>query len=153
MRLEIKCVNDTTHDLYNNHKTFHKGDSGFDLFFPEDITIPPGGQEIIDLQIKIKASKDSIPYHDTGCSYFLIPRSSISKTPLRMSNSIGLMDKEYRGPIKVCLDNIKDYSYTIQKGDRLFQIVSHDLSSITYSIVSILDTTTRGEGGLGSTGK
>ena len=52
-----------------------------------------------------------------------MPRSSISKTPLRLANSIGLIDGGYRGEIMACCDNIKDYEYTIEKGQRLFQLL------------------------------
>ena len=82
-----------------------------------------------------------------------MPRSSISKTPLRMSNSIGLIDGGYRGEIMASCDNIKDYEYQVEKGQRLFQIVSPDLSSIQFTIVDNLSDTSRGLGGFGSTGK
>ena len=88
-----------------------------------------------------------------GKAYYLMPRSSISKTPLRMSNSIGLIDGGYRGEIMASCDNIKDYTYKVEKGQRLFQIVSPDLSPIDYSLVDTLTDTTRGKGGFGSTGK
>jgi dUTP pyrophosphatase len=148
MKLYIQCISEITTDFYNSHKTHHEGDSGFDLFFPEDIVILPGESKIVDLQIKIRAEQNG-----EMSSYLLVPRSSISKTPLRMSNSIGIMDKLYRGPIKVCIDNIKNYPYTVMKGDRLFQIISPDLLPITYNIVSALDKTSRGVNGIGSTGK
>ena len=70
-----------------------------------------------------------------------------------MSNSIGLIDGGYRGEIMASCDNIKDFDYTISKGDRLFQLVSPDSSSIEYEIVNNLSDTTRGTGGFGSTGK
>jgi dUTP pyrophosphatase len=148
MKLHIQCLSEITTEFYTSHKTHHEGDSGFDLFFPEDIVILPGESKIVDLQIKIRAEQNG-----EMSSYLLVPRSSISKTPLRMSNSIGIMDKLYRGPIKVCIDNIKNQPYNITKGDRLFQIVSCDLLPIIYTIVSKLDETSRGVNGLGSTGK
>ena len=52
----------------------------------------------------------------------------------------------------VC-DNIKDKDYSVLKGERLFQLVSSDLSKIKFEIVDILSKTTRGSGGFGSTGK
>ena len=55
----------------------------------------------------------------------------ISKTPLRMSNSIGLIDGGYRGEIMAYCDNIKDFEYTINKGERLFQLVAVDNSPYT----------------------
>jgi dUTP pyrophosphatase len=148
MKLDIQCLSKIATEFYTSHKTHHEGDSGFDLFFPEDIVILPGESKIVDLQIKIRAEQNG-----EMSSYLLVPRSSISKTPLRMSNSIGIMDKLYRGPIKVCIDNIKNHPYTIIGGERLFQIVSPDLLPITYNLVSELDETTRGINGIGSTGK
>ena len=50
----------------------------------------------------------------------VMPGSSISKTPLRMSNSIGLIDAGYRGNIMVALDSHDLEPYTIQKDTRLF---------------------------------
>ena len=47
---------------------------------------------------------------------------------------------------------IKDYDYSISKGDRLFQLVSADLSEIKFKIKDKLSDSSRGEGGFGSTG-
>ena len=88
-----------------------------------------------------------------GKAYYLFPRSSISKTPLRMSNSIGLIDGGYRGEIMASCDNIKDFNFKIEKGQRLFQLVAVDSSPISYKVVDELSETTRGQGGFGSTGK
>ena len=69
-----------------------------------------------------------------------------------MANSIGLIDGGYRGEIMAVCDNIKDYDYSISKGDRLFQLVSANLSSIEFKIIDKLTDSTRGDGGFGSTG-
>jgi dUTP pyrophosphatase len=82
-----------------------------------------------------------------------MPRSSIAKTPLRQCNSIGLIDAGYRGEIMAAVDNIKNEAYTVEKGQRLFQLVAMDGSPIHFEIVDELTETTRGEGGFGSTGK
>ena len=112
--------------MYNNHSHFHQGDSGLDLYIVEDQIINP--KETI--RIKLGISCQSI----NGKAYYLMPRSSISKTPLRMSNSLGLIDGGYRGEIMASCDNIKDFSYTAKKGERLFQLVACDSSPISYSI-------------------
>lgn len=85
-------------------------------------------------------------------SYYLVPRSSISKTPLIMVNSVGIIDAGYRGEIKVPLHNLGTENYTIKKGERLFQIVSRDLTPINLEITTSLSETSRGSGGFGSTG-
>lgn len=137
--------------MYANRKPAHPGDAGFDLFCAESVTIHPGETKAVDLLIKCSAHNQredaaSIPY-------LITPRSSISKTPLRLANSIGLIDAGYRGNLVALLDNIKQEPYTIQKGDRLIQAVSFDGSEITCELVSELSATVRGEGGIGSTGR
>ena len=145
MKILIKPLNDTAKYFYENHTHFHKGDSGLDLYILEDQIFKPRETNKIKLGISCEANK--------GRSYFLFPRSSISKTPLRMANSIGLIDAGYRGEIMAVCDNIKDFEFKINKGDRLFQLVSADLSAINFKIVNNLSETDRGIGGFGSTGK
>ena len=114
------------------------------MYILEDQTFNPGDTKKIKLGISCES--------EDGKGYFLFPRSSISKTPLRMSNSIGLIDGGYRGEIMAVCDNIKDFKFSVKAGDRLFQIVSSDLSPIKFKIVDELSSSTRGEGGFGSTG-
>jgi dUTP pyrophosphatase len=70
-----------------------------------------------------------------------------------MANSIGLIDGGYRGEIMAVCDNIKEIEFSIKKGDRLFQLVSWDMSPINFEIVDSLSSTERGCGGFGSTGR
>lgn len=144
MELMIKPLNDIAKSYYRNHGHFHIGDAGLDLYALQDQVIKAGETSKIKLGISCE-TKDKK-------GYFLFPRSSISKTPLRMANSIGLIDGGYRGEIMAVCDNIKDYDYIISKGDRLFQIVSADLSPIEFKIIDKLSDSTRGDGGFGSTG-
>ena len=145
MKLLIKPLNNLSREFYSNHNHFHDGDAGLDLYVLEDQTFKPGETG----KIKLGISCENVD----GKGYFLFPRSSISKTPLRMANSIGLIDGGYRGEIMAVCDNIKDYEFSISKGDRLFQLVSADLSSIEFEIVEDLSDSTRGKDGFGSTGK
>ena len=104
-------------------------------------------------QILMITDGEPTVHMEDGRAYFLMPRSSISKTPLRLANSIGLIDGGYRGEIMAPCDNIKDSNYTVEKGQRLFQLVASDCSSISYKIDNELSETSRGSGGFGSTGK
>ena len=144
MKLRIKAFNKRAQELYENHSHFHAGDAGLDLFVIEDQVIPAKSTHPIPLQIACENVDNK--------AYYLFPRSSISKTPLRLANSIGLIDGGYRGEIMAVCDNIKDYDFSVNKGDRLFQLVSADLSTIEFKIVDDLSETTRGSGGFGSTG-
>ena len=89
--------------------------------------------------------------------YKLYPRSSMgSKTPLRLSNQIGVIDSGYRGNLMACTDNISDKEYTINKYDRLLQIVAFTGEPIIVKMVNSideLDSTKRGSDGFGSTGR
>ena len=90
--------------------------------------------------------------------YYLYPRSSTGlKTPLRVANSVGIIDSGYRGNIKGCLTNIDNSSYTLQSGERYMQICP---GNISYPFVikevgdlNDLGGSSRGNGGFGSTGQ
>ena len=122
-------------DLYNPE--INRGDSGVDLYVPEDVVVPAGGKVKIRLGVHCEMLKKCKITFPAGGEYTLLepvgfllfPRSSIYKTPLRLANSIGLIDSGYRGELMACVDNISDSEYMVEKGTRLFQIVNSDLSS------------------------
>ncbi|MDP6853249.1 MAG: dUTP diphosphatase [Candidatus Marinimicrobia bacterium] len=145
MKLLINALNNTAEEFYRNHGHFHDGDAGLDLYVLKDIHFEPGETKAIKLGISCQP--------EDGRAYYLFPRSSISKTPLRMANSIGLIDGGYRGEIMAVCDNIKSEAYTAEKGQRLFQLVAADSSPIHFELVETLELTSRGSGGFGSTGK
>ena len=144
MKLKIKPLNDEIKEMYKEHGHFHDGDSGLDLFIKENQIVKAKETKLIKLGISCESTN--------GCSYFLMPRSSISLTPLRMSNSMGLIDGGYRGELKVYVDNISDDSFELQKGNRLFQLVAMNGAPISFKIAENLSETDRGKGGFGSTG-
>jgi dUTP pyrophosphatase len=87
----------------------------------------------------------------------IFPRSSIRKTNLQLSNSVGVVDSGYRGEIQATfnkiqgIDNIERDSYKV--GDRICQIMIIPYPPIEFEEVDELSNTERGEGGFGSTGK
>ena len=145
MKLYIKALNEVAREMYTHHGHFHIGDAGLDLYVIENMIFKTNETKMIKFGISCEPLD--------GKAYYLIPRSSISKTPLRMSNSIGLIDGGYRGEIMACCDNIKGDIFSIKKGERLFQIVSANCSEIEYELRQKLNDSTRGSGGFGSTGK
>lgn len=141
-------LNETVRLFYEHHSAAHQGDSGIDLFFMDDQFVDENSQgNTVKLGISCELLKE-----DKNYSYLLIPRSSISKTPLRMSNSIGLIDAGYRGELMVKIDNISDNSYIIKKGTSLFQLVNPKISESRIKLVEQLSETERGTGAFGSTG-
>ena len=145
MELNISPFNAEVKQLYDNHGHFHDGDAGLDVYVINEQTIDPDETSLIHLQIACETSD--------GRPYLLMPRSSIAKTPLRLCNSIGLIDGGYRGEIMAVVDNIKKEPYTVKPGQRLFQLVAMDGSPIHFTLVDKLTESTRGEGGFGSTGE
>jgi dUTP pyrophosphatase len=103
-------------------------------------------------------------YNKSSASgYYLYPRSSIVKTPFRLSNSVGIIDSGYRGEIMAVVDNINaahnDMKTCITQYmppmSRMFQICSPTLEPFMVKIVDSeekLGFTERGSGGFGSTG-
>ena len=145
MILRIKPLSAEVLPYYQDHGHFHAGDAGLDLFCPERIAFAPGETKPIRLGIACEAA-EQVPY-------WLIPRSSISKTPLRMCNSIGLIDAGYRGELTAYCDNISDEPYIVEPGQRLFQLVAMNGEPIFYELTDDLSDTSRGTGGFGSTGE
>ena len=129
-------------------------DAGFDLFVPDDINIMPYTRNNkINYNIKC-----AMFYKNKLCAYHLYVRSSTgSKTPLRLSNSVGIIDAEYRGDIISVFDNNSDKMYVVKSGDRLVQICPPNLTyPIKVELVDNLDKlgfTKRNDCGFGSTGR
>ncbi len=122
MHLKIKPFNGSVRSLYENHGHFHDGDSGIDLFVIEEQTIEAGETTLIHLGIACENTENK--------PYLLMPRSSIAKTPLRLCNSIGLIDAGYRGEIMAVVENSKSELYTLflYTSD-----VAYDLSRVSSS--------------------
>ena len=117
--------------------------SGFDLPLVDDVMMTGVHKE--DYCIKCAM------YGETPSAFYLYPRSSISKTNLRLANSVGIIDRGYRGNICAMFD-VKE-TYIVSKGARFVQICEPSLEPFKVVIVSELNQTLRGEGGFGSTGQ
>lgn len=164
MHLLIKVLDPRVKEWYESHGASHVGDSGFDLFTLDSVDIAAMRTGVLNFGIAIEALTDS----GEPTSFWMVPRSSISKSRLRMANSVGLIDAGYRGPLKAYVDNFTEVEYsidedgklvasrsvcTVEEKSRLFQLVAPGLEPITFELVDELSETTRGTGGFGSTGK
>jgi len=128
-------------------------DAGFDLYVPSSYNVDGKSRVKVNTQVKTAMYYDSIP-----CGFYLYPRSSTgSKTPLRLANSVGVIDSGYRGNCIAVFDNNTDDSYNITCGDRLVQICAgnllHPIYPIIVDTVEELGSSSRGSGGFGSTGR
>ena len=151
MHLLLKPNDDNIKSLYLNHTHYHDGDAGLDLFCPEEIIVPAHS---LGFKVNLGVSAEALTNDRTeGVSYMLYLRSSTAtKTPLRLANCVGIIDREYRGPLIACFDNLSDEDYLIPKNSRLVQICGSPLQSISLELVEELSKTSRGSGGFGSTG-
>ena len=125
----------------------HDTDGAADIYALTDMTLAPHS-----LSNKIPTGLCiALP---EGWSALILPRSSMgAKTGLRLSNSIGLIDSDYRGEIGVLYDNISDSEYEIKAGDRIAQMLVVPSYKFKARVVEQLSDTERGTGGFGSSGK
>jgi dUTPase len=143
-------------------------DSGFDLFIP--FTVHSKDFLYNDIVYGHETSLMTIDHHvkcavtmvdDQGktypSAYYMFPRSSISKTPLRLANSVGIIDSGYRGNLIAKVDFLGNHgkSFAVKQGLRLFQVCNPLLRAFDgvelLSSPEALGQTTRGSGGFGST--
>jgi dUTP pyrophosphatase len=150
--INIQVLNNDLIDLYKNPANY-KDDSGIDIFTPTDYIIKKNSlSNKICLGIRVEPCN----FHH---GYYLYPRSSISKTPLRLCNSVGIIDYGYRGEIIAYVDNHSDEDFIIKKNTSYFQLCSPDLNKFfikniyTSNIENPFQLTERNNGGFGSTNK
>lgn len=164
--------------IYINAANFHNQkimtdphffDAGFDLFLPSNTNFNTDRVNKVDFKVKCCAkiyhldlnSQDTRSFYS---GFYTHPRSSLSKTPLRLANSTGIIDAGYRGNLigmfdcnyfsssTSCIPDV----YTSEKSTRLLQICAPSLMPIYVEIVDHVNdlgpSTSRGAGSIGSTG-
>ncbi|RKP31897.1 deoxyuridine 5'-triphosphate nucleotidohydrolase [Metschnikowia bicuspidata] len=120
--------------------------AGYDLYSSEDAVIPAQGQGLVATDLSI-----IVP---VGTYARVAPRSGLA-VKHGISTGGGVIDADYRGEVKVVLFNHSTKDFEVRTGDRIAQLVLEKI--LNAEIVEIakeeLDSTARGEGGFGSTGK
>lgn len=124
-------------------KKSHLPDSGLDIFMPCDITISSMETVTVGLQIAV-----AIP---EGFAGILVPRSSIAQQGLLIQTSI--IDPDYTGEIHLIITNCACSARFLHKGDRVCSLVCFSVLNPYLEIVNKLPSTSRGNSGLGSTGR
>ena len=122
--------------------------AGADLYSAEDadVVIEPSETKFIGTGLAME-----IPEGYVGLVY---ARSGLAcKRGLAPANKVGVVDSDYRGEIKVALHNHGKEAQTVEKGERIAQMVIAPYLSVNYEEADALSETERGEGGFGSTGK
>lgn len=144
LQVEIKKLNDSA----ILPKQMNPGDAGFDLHSAQYVKIWPGETKKIRTGIAIHISN---PNH-VGLIY---ARSSVAtKQGLRPANCVGVVDSCYQGEWIVALHNDSDIAQEIKVGQRIAQAVIQPITIPVFKVVDrFSETTERGTGGFGSTGK
>ena len=125
------------------------GSAGMDLRACIDapLTLEPGKAELIPTGIAIHIA-------DPGIAAMILPRSGLGhKHGIVLGNLVGLIDSDYQGPLMVSCWNRGGEPFTFKPMDRLAQIVFVPIVQAQFGEMESFNSSTRGEGGFGSTGQ
>ena len=131
------------HDSAKNPTKGHTDDAGWDLYSSESVSIPAGATVLVSTGVAM-----AIPNRYVGLIW---DRSSMGVKGIH--RHAGVIDSGYRGEVKVCLHNTTKETYHVERGDRIAQLLIQEVPVFRQHVVDELDTTNRGDGGFGSTGK
>ncbi|UXH76632.1 dUTP diphosphatase [Roseateles amylovorans] len=125
------------------------GSAGLDLraCLDQPITLAPGDTTLVPTGLAIHIG-------DPGLAALILPRSGLGhKHGIVLGNLVGLIDSDYQGQLMVSVWNRGKDSFTLQPMERMAQLVIVPVVQPTFRLVDDFDTSARGEGGFGSTGK
>jgi dUTP pyrophosphatase len=125
------------------------GSAGLDLraCLDEAILLAPGQTTLIPTGLAIHIA-------DPGLAAIILPRSGLGhKHGIVLGNLVGLIDSDYQGQLMVSCWNRGQTEFTIQPFERIAQLVIVPVVQATFRRVDSFDTSSRGAGGFGSTGK
>lgn len=122
------------------------GDAGLDLRASESVTLEPGERRLVPTGLAV-----AIPEGHAG---FVLPRSGLAMhRGVTVLNAPGLIDSGYRGELKVLLINHGAEAVSIDRGERIAQLVVQPVARARLVEEERLPDSARGEGGFGSTGR
>lgn len=128
------------------YETEHAAGMDLRAAMREPLTLAPGERTLVPTGLRI-----ALP---PGMEAQIRPRSGLAlKHGILLVNSPGTIDADYRGEIRIILANFGNDPYTIQRGDRIAQMIIAPVSKVQWVLADSLDETPRGEGGFGHTGE
>ena len=125
------------------------GSAGLDLraCLDEALVLAPGQSALIPTGL-------SIHIGDPGLAAIILPRSGLGhKHGIVLGNLVGLIDSDYQGPLMVSCWNRSQTAFTLQPLERIAQLVVVPVVQAAFRVVESFETSARGEGGFGSTGR
>ena len=143
--IQLAVINESPYEL-PAYATVSSAGLDLKAALDQTITLRPLERKIIGTGLKIALPE--------GYEAQVRPRSGLAaKHGLTVLNAPGTIDADYRGEIGVILVNLSNEAVEINPGERIAQLVVAQYTQVDWQVVESLDSTDRGEGGFGSTGK
>ena len=143
--IEVKVINESGFEL-PTYATPQSAGVDLKAHIEEAVNLAPMQRVLIPTGLKI-----ALP---AGYEAQVRPRSGLAlKHGITVLNAPGTVDADFRSVIGVILINLSNQDFIIEPGDRIAQLVVAKHEQIDWKMVDVLDTTERGEGGFGHTGK
>lgn len=144
-QIDIKCLPENG-AVVPSYETIGSAGADIRAFLEESVTIKPFERAMIPTGLKFE-----IPL---GYEMQIRPRSGLAaKSGITVLNTPGTIDSDYRGEVKIILINLGKDDFIVNNGDRIAQAVIAPVTQGKFRVVNELSSTSRGEGGFGSTGK
>jgi len=148
-KLQVKILDSRIGDQFPLPSYATQGSAGLDLraCLDESLVINPGDTHLIPTGMAIHIADPSL------CA-MILPRSGLGhKHGIVLGNLVGLIDSDYQGQLFVSLWNRGDTTFTMEPGERMAQLVLVPVVQASFDIVDEFDSSDRGEGGFGSSGR
>jgi dUTP pyrophosphatase len=146
-KLDVKILDARMRDQLPHYAT--GGSAGLDLraCLDQPLNLAPGQTELIPTGIAIHLA-------DPGLAAVILPRSGLGhKHGIVLGNLVGLIDSDYQGQIFVSTWNRGNAAFVIKPMERLAQLVVVPVVQVELNVVDDFESSSRGAGGFGSTGK
>jgi len=146
-KLDVKILDVRMRDQLPHYAT--GGSAGLDLraCLDQPLTLEPGQTELIPTGVAIHLA-------DPGLAAVILPRSGLGhKHGIVLGNLVGLIDSDYQGQIFVSTWNRGNAAFVIKPMERLAQLVVVPIVQVELNVVDDFESSSRGGGGFGSTGK
>jgi len=146
-KLDVKILDPRIREMLPRYGT--AGAAGLDLRACLDapLTLQPGDSQLVPSGVAIHIG-------DPGYAAIVLPRSGLgAKHGIVLGNLVGLIDSDYQGQVFVSVWNRGQATFTIQPMDRVAQLVVVPVQQVEFNIVDEFESSSRGAGGFGSTGK
>ncbi|MEW6118790.1 MAG: dUTP diphosphatase [Pseudomonadota bacterium] len=147
MKMDVKILDARLHESLPEYAT--PGAAGLDLraCIEAPVTLQPGETRLIPTGMAIHLA-------DRGYAALILPRSGLGhKHGIVLGNLVGLIDSDYQGQLMVSAWNRGQVAFELAPMERLAQLVIVPVVQATFNIVDEFETSQRGAGGFGSTGR